>query len=518
MGFEINCGRAYQKGIPNTLGAGPQLIPLTCGTCNSTGLIQKRVGNGIAHGRHQKIMEIIGNLKSLNEEKRAEEAAERRQRERERKARERKANYERQQRLREEKEKKVRALEDKRQTRIQDCQVEIDVIKSQLKQLQTEGSPATKARFKQNQKRYGTNRSRFNSLCTHYHLGILDGSQANAKAEALIKEAKALSLTLFEVWLQDLRKKEIAQLKKHFNQYLSHYNPRDDHKVDSQMDKLAKIYMAKKLPSDDTGFKPFMKTGVYYSPYARKDKFDLADYLTLTFNDVYKIRNAVWRGSFRYSVFGGEPAPIYNEETKDRDSKFRELQLKQMAFLHSYYLEISTKQAVPYRYKGCSPELQKQRLILEYYQTLNEVGYAHVQGKYVDHLSIDDVLEQFTVEMDLSRPYAFKPTENYRIQTQSLTCHVNKTVTLAELDNAWQTYRKERQSKFFANSPSRETHSTYIAALSPLLSEQGRYLILRHYATDRKNRHRAFKKALDKTFGSCYFNDYSNYYQSAKLT
>jgi len=526
-GFEIHDGKAYQKVTPTIIGAEPQFIPLWCGTCNSTGLIYKRIGDGIAPDRKEEMTTMVNSLRLANMTKRTTEAFQRRRREEARQEKERKAKDELLQKQREDAKKR----EDKRQARYRECQVEIDAINEQLQLLQTQGSDATKARFTQNKNRNGTNRQRFHSLCSHYQLGKLDGSQPNAGAKEMEKKANALSLSLFEVWLQDLRKKEIERLKQHFNCYLSHYSPRDDHKPNSQMNKLAKIYLASSLPSNYYGFTPFFDGSNFLpfsQPYAdyrapsQKDKFDLSDYLTLTFDDVYKIRNAVWRKSFRYSLFGGEPAPIYSEQTKERDIKFRELQLKQIAFLNSYYFDLSTRLTVPYSEQGCSPELQKKRIILQYYQTLNDRGYAYVFSNCMDHLDLDDILKKFTFEMKLDRPYErkkyeFNKTVNHYIPFLPLTRDMPKAVTLAQLDEAWQTYRKERQSRLFAKPPSKETLSAYVAALNPLLSEKSRYLILNDYAINERNQHRAFKKALDETFGYCYFNVYPNNSISVRL-
>ena len=216
MGFEIYCGRAYQKGIPNMLGAGPQLIPLTCGTCNSTGIVRRRIGRGIGSQYRQETIDTIRRLKSLNAEKKRQEAQraqkeesarkERQQKlEYERRERERKARLEREQKEREQKQKEAEERAEKIRERSKDCQDEVTAIRAQLNELKTQGSAIVKARFTRDGYTWKNSASTFKTLCKHYKLGEINPACVGPRLKAYKDKAQASRMRVFEVWIQDTK-------------------------------------------------------------------------------------------------------------------------------------------------------------------------------------------------------------------------------------------------------------------------------------------------------------------------
>ena len=166
---------------------------------------------------------------------------------------------------------------------------------------------------------------------------------------------------------------------------------------------------------------------------------------------------------------------------------------------------------LPTSYLGCTPELQELKITLEYYESLERDGYAQVCGHTVDDLSLNEVLAKFKFDYHFEKPYKTLKVAAYQIERKKPSLHANKKISLEQLSDAWQNYRQERSAKFFTSDMSKETQETYQAALNPMLCDEGRYLLLRRYVINKANKHRAFKKALERTFGDRYFCSYSNY-------
>jgi hypothetical protein len=417
------------------------------------------------------------------------------------------------------------------------CTSEIESIKMSIHQLEETGNPEVKKRLQVDDKY--SNNVLFSNLIQHFAFtypsyivprtyfysegtALLTPFQMRKDsnnyfkfklkdlgASKIVKYAQAHNLTLFEACFEYNKQIQLNIVRNFIRVWINHFNPSMDHHSNWLFD-LSAHYVRGEYEHGWYGrYTPFALPENILTPFffsnEKNGAQDLSWCTYVTFEDLMAIRNEVWNESLFNRFFRKATQTHFNEETDNKDEELRKRWKAQITFMQNYWDQTQLNLEVPPQFQSSHPDLQREQMKLQYFQSLQTHGQAMVGNKRVDAMSFHEVEQRTKFQFFPGKSYTRPTTYSAAPYSQQVEDNDSKKISIDQLEQAWRTYQQRRKDKLFKSDTSPESFNVYNQAKSSLYTDECRYRMLCEYVLNPANQQREFYKTLITQFDRSFF-------------